>query len=44
MRPQIDGVRLERRGSIRRDWGPDDTRDRDKLYWYTGRGRAALTA
>ena len=28
------GMRLERRGLLRLDWGPDDTPDANRMCWY----------
>jgi hypothetical protein len=30
----VSGMRLERRGLLRLDWGPDGTPDADKMCWY----------
>jgi hypothetical protein len=46
LRAQIipDGGRLERRGLLRLDWGPEDTPDAERMCWYlTDRARMALT-
>jgi hypothetical protein len=45
LRAQIpNGSRLERRGLLCLDWGPEDTPDAERMCWYlTDRGRKALT-
>jgi hypothetical protein len=44
LRSQIPhGSRLERRGLLRLDWGPENTPDAERMCWYlTDRAREAL--
>jgi hypothetical protein len=46
LRAQIpNGMRFERRGLLRLDWGPEGSPDEDRMCWYiTDKARDALQA